>query len=76
MGESHTLALFFSQLILLIFFGRMFGELFARVGQPAIFGQLLVTAALTQPSFTVRGGTNEILRSVASKGLRPSEASR
>jgi alkylation response protein AidB-like acyl-CoA dehydrogenase len=42
----------------------------------SIFGRLLVTAALTQPSFTVRGGTNEILRSVASKGLRPSGAAR
>lgn len=34
-------------------------------------GRLLVTAALTQPSFTIRGGTNEVLRSVAAKGLRP-----
>lgn len=37
----------------------------------SIFGRLLATAALTQPSFTIRGGTNEVLRSVASKGLRP-----
>ena len=37
----------------------------------SIFGQLLMNAAVTQPSFTVRGGTNEVLRSVASKGLRP-----
>ena len=37
----------------------------------SIFGRLLMTAAVTQPSFTVRGGTNEVLRSVASKGLRP-----
>jgi len=42
----------------------------------SIFGQLLVTAALTQPSFTIRGGTSEVLRSVASKGLRPTEARR
>ncbi len=42
----------------------------------SIFGQLLVTAALTQPSFTIRGGTSEVLRSVASKGLRPTEAGR
>ncbi len=42
----------------------------------SIFGRLLITAALTQPSFTVRGGTNEILRSVASKGLLPSGAAR
>jgi hypothetical protein len=38
----------------------------------SIFGQLLRTAALTQPSFTIRGGTNEVLRSVAAKGLLPS----
>ena len=30
----------------------------------------------TQPSFTIRGGTNEVLRSVASKGLRPTGAGR
>ena len=36
------------------------------------FERLLVTAMLTAPSFTVRGGTNEILRSVAAKGLQPS----
>jgi len=35
------------------------------------FERLLVTATLTAPSFTLRGGTNEILRSVAAKGLRP-----
>lgn len=32
---------------------------------------LLVVATQTAPSFTIRGGTNEILRSVASKGLQP-----
>lgn len=37
----------------------------------SLFGRLLMTTALTQPSFTVRGGTNEVLRSVAAKGLRP-----
>jgi alkylation response protein AidB-like acyl-CoA dehydrogenase len=31
--------------------------------------RLLVEATLTAPSFTIRGGTNEILRSVAAKGL-------
>jgi 3-oxocholest-4-en-26-oyl-CoA dehydrogenase alpha subunit len=31
--------------------------------------RLLVEAVLTAPSFTIRGGTNEILRSVAAKGL-------
>jgi hypothetical protein len=32
-------------------------------------GQLLTEAILTAPSFTIRGGTNEILRSVTAKGL-------
>ena len=36
-------------------------------GQP--FDRMLVEAILTAPSFTIRGGTNEILRSVAAKGL-------
>jgi 3-oxocholest-4-en-26-oyl-CoA dehydrogenase alpha subunit len=38
----------------------------------SVLGRLVMTSALTQPSFTVRGGTNEVLRSVVSKGLRPS----
>jgi alkylation response protein AidB-like acyl-CoA dehydrogenase len=33
------------------------------------FEWLLFEAVLSAPSFTIRGGTNEILRSVASKGL-------
>jgi alkylation response protein AidB-like acyl-CoA dehydrogenase len=33
------------------------------------FERLLFQAILSAPSFTIRGGTNEILRSVASKGL-------
>ena len=33
------------------------------------FERLLFEAILSGPSFTIRGGTNEILRSVASKGL-------
>ncbi len=35
------------------------------------FERLLVRAILTAPSFTIRGGTSEILRSVAARGLRP-----
>jgi len=38
----------------------------------SLFERLLVTATLTTPAVTIRGGTNEILRSVAAKGLRPS----
>src|ERR1700722_1687384 len=37
-----------------------------------LFERLLVTATLTAPSFTIRGGTNEVLRSIVAKGLRPS----
>jgi alkylation response protein AidB-like acyl-CoA dehydrogenase len=35
-----------------------------------LFTRLVVAATLTAPSFTIRGGTIEILRSVAAKGLR------
>ncbi len=35
----------------------------------SLFERLLAAAILTGPSFTIRGGTIEILRSVASKGL-------
>ncbi len=36
---------------------------------PSLAGRLLAACILTGPSFTLRGGTNEILRTVASKGL-------
>jgi alkylation response protein AidB-like acyl-CoA dehydrogenase len=36
---------------------------------PSLFERLLRRAALEAPSFTIRGGTTEILRSVAAKGL-------
>ncbi|MFV0257411.1 MAG: acyl-CoA dehydrogenase family protein [Acidimicrobiales bacterium] len=36
----------------------------------SLFERMLAAAVLTGPSFTIRGGTIEILRSVASKGLR------
>ncbi|MBJ7336785.1 acyl-CoA dehydrogenase family protein [Mycolicibacterium sp.] len=36
----------------------------------SLFERLLAEAVLTSPSFTIRGGTIEILRSVVSKGLR------
>jgi len=34
------------------------------------FERLLANAILTAPAFSIRGGTNEILRTVAAKGLR------
>jgi alkylation response protein AidB-like acyl-CoA dehydrogenase len=41
-----------------------------------LFERLLVSATLTAPSFTIRGGTNEILRSIVARGLRPGERTR
>jgi 3-oxocholest-4-en-26-oyl-CoA dehydrogenase alpha subunit len=40
-------------------------------GSTSLFERLLVRSILTAPSFTIRGGTTEILRSVAARGLRP-----
>ncbi len=48
-------------------------ELIEREPSPtssSLFERLMSAAVLTGPSFTIRGGTIEILRSVASKGLR------
>ncbi len=36
---------------------------------PSPFEQLLARAILGAPSFTIRGGTNEILRTVAARAL-------
>jgi Kef-type K+ transport system membrane component KefB len=41
MATDHTTATFVAELILLLLIGRMLGEVFSRVGQPAIFGQLI-----------------------------------
>ena len=46
MAAGHTTAIFAAQLILLLFFGRMLGEIMSRAGQPAIFGQLLAGVML------------------------------
>ena len=35
MAADHTTAVFAAELILLLFFGRMLGEVMVRVGQPA-----------------------------------------
>jgi len=43
---DHTTAIFVAELILLLFFGRMLGEVMSRIGQPAIFGQLLAGVLL------------------------------
>lgn len=36
---------------------------------PGMFGRLLAEAVQTAPAFTLRGGTTEVLRSIAAKGL-------
>ena len=41
MPTEHATAIFAAELILLLFFGRLLGEGMGRIGQPAIFGQLL-----------------------------------
>ena len=43
---EHTTAIFVGELILLLLFGRMLGEGMSRIGQPAIFGQLLAGVLL------------------------------
>jgi Kef-type K+ transport system membrane component KefB/nucleotide-binding universal stress UspA family protein len=45
-AADHTTAIFAAELILLLFFGRLIGEGMARIGQPAIFGQLLAGVLL------------------------------
>ena len=46
------------------------------VADTSAFARLLISATVTAPSFTIRGGTNEVLRSVAAKGLQPSGGKR
>lgn len=46
MGADHTLAIFAGQLILLLLVGRLLGEAMNRIGQPALFGQLLAGVLL------------------------------
>jgi 3-oxocholest-4-en-26-oyl-CoA dehydrogenase alpha subunit len=41
---------------------------------PSVFEQILCEAILTRPVFTIRGGTNEILRSVAAKAISAASA--
>ncbi len=46
LAAEHTTAIFVAELILLLFFGRVIGEAMNRIGQPAIFGQLLAGVLL------------------------------
>lgn len=38
-------------------------------GSPSLFVRLLAESVLTAPTFTIRGGTTEILRSIVARGL-------
>ena len=53
MPAEHTTAIFAAELILLLFFGRVLGEGMSRIGQPAIFGQLLAGVLLGPSVFGV-----------------------
>jgi Kef-type K+ transport system membrane component KefB/nucleotide-binding universal stress UspA family protein len=44
--SDHTLAIFAAELILLLLAGRLLGEAMNRLGQPALFGQLLAGVLL------------------------------
>ncbi|WP_102224882.1 cation:proton antiporter domain-containing protein [Acidimangrovimonas sediminis] len=46
MSDAHILATFLAELVVLMVLGRALGEVMARFGQPAIFGQLLAGVAL------------------------------
>ena len=46
MTSDHTLAIFISELVLLLLTGRLLGEAMTRLGQPALFGQLLAGVLL------------------------------
>jgi len=46
LAADHTLAIFAAELILLLLVGRLLGEGMSRIGQPALFGQLLAGVLL------------------------------
>lgn len=46
LAGDHTLAIFSAELILLLLTGRLLGELMNRMGQPALFGQLIAGVLL------------------------------
>lgn len=46
MAADHTVAIFIAEIILLLLVGRLLGEGMSRIGQPAIFGQLLAGVVL------------------------------
>jgi Kef-type K+ transport system membrane component KefB/nucleotide-binding universal stress UspA family protein len=62
MAVEHTVTIFVAQLILLLLVGRCLGELLSRIGQPAIFGQLLAGVLLGPSVFgALAPGLRELL---------------
>ncbi len=53
MPADNTLAIFIAELILLLLTGRLLGEVMNRMGQPALFGQLLAGVILGPSVFGV-----------------------
>jgi len=52
-ASDHIMAIFVAELILLLLAGRLLGELMNRLGQPALFGQLLAGVLLGPSVFGV-----------------------
>jgi len=48
-SSEHMVAIFLVEIMLMLFFGRLLGELMQRVGQPAVMGQL-IAGVLIGPS--------------------------
>ena len=57
MAADTTMAIFVAELIALLFCGRLLGEAMSRLGQPAIFGQLLA-GVLLGPSVSGSAGSS------------------
>jgi Kef-type K+ transport system membrane component KefB/nucleotide-binding universal stress UspA family protein len=81
-GEAeHRVPLFFVQLILLVIFGRLLGELMQRLGQPSVIGQLLagiilgpsvfggIAPSWQQAIFPVHGSDRQMLGAVSELGV-------
>jgi acyl-CoA dehydrogenase len=49
---------------------ELVADLLDYVEEPGLLRALLATARVHSPLFTLRGGTNEVLRGVVAKGMR------
>src|ERR1043166_6104015 len=55
-SSEHLVAVFIAEIALMLFVGRLLGELMQRIGQPAVMGQLIagILLGLAAP-FNIRG---------------------